>query len=65
MTEHDYVQRIHRTPSIVEYVRELGIFELYGRFTALSLYDSKTFKTRKGAEAWLARRGFNPDGSRV
>lgn len=40
-----------------------GIFELHGRFTALTFSESKTFKTRKGAEAWLAKRGYNPDGS--
>lgn len=40
-----------------------GIFELHGRFTALTFAESKTFKTRKGAEAWLARRGYNADGS--
>jgi hypothetical protein len=41
-----------------------GVFELHGRFTALTFAESKTFKTRKGAEAWLARRGYNADGSR-
>lgn len=41
-----------------------GIFELHGRFTALTFSESKTFKTHKGAEAWLAARGINPDGSR-
>jgi hypothetical protein len=41
-----------------------GIFELHGKFTALTFSESKTFKTRKGAEAWLAARGYNPDGSR-
>jgi hypothetical protein len=41
-----------------------GIFELNGKFTALTFSESKTFKTRKGAEQWLARRGYNADGSR-
>lgn len=41
-----------------------GVFELRGQFTALTFSESKTFKTRKHAEAWLAKRGFNPDGSR-
>lgn len=41
-----------------------GVFALHGRFTALTFAESKTFKTRKGAEAWLAQRGYNPDGSR-
>jgi hypothetical protein len=42
-----------------------GIFELHGKFTALNFSISKTFKTRKGAEKWLARFGINPDGSRM
>lgn len=42
-----------------------GICELHGRFTALDFGQSKTFKTRAGAEAWLGRRGINPDGSRI
>lgn len=42
-----------------------GIFELHGRFTALTFSESKTFKTRKGAETWLAKRGYRPDGKRV
>ena len=36
-----------------------------GTFTALTLVDSKTFKTRAGAERWLAQRGLNPDGTRM
>lgn len=40
-----------------------GICELHGRFTALTFAQSKTFKTRQGAERWLARRGITPDGS--
>jgi hypothetical protein len=42
-----------------------GIFELHGRFTALTFAESKTFKTRAGAEKWLAKRGYKPDGSRA
>ena len=41
-----------------------GVFELHGRFTALTFSESKAFKTRKGAEAWLEVRGYSPDGSR-
>ena len=41
-----------------------GVFELHGKFTALTFAESKTFKTRKGAEAWLARRGYRADGGR-
>lgn len=36
-----------------------------GTFTALTLVESKTFKTRAGAVRWLAQRGLNPDGSRI
>ena len=35
-----------------------------GTFLALTLTQSKTLKTRKGAEKWLAQRGYNPDGTR-
>ena len=42
-----------------------GIFpQADGTFDALTFTATKNFKTRKGAEKWLARRGFNPDGSR-
>lgn len=33
-------------------------------YTALTLTESHTFKTRGGAVRWLGRRGYNPDGSR-
>lgn len=36
-----------------------------GTFTALTFSQSQTFKTRKGAADWLAKRGFNPDGTRI
>lgn len=37
-----------------------------GSYTALTLVDSKSgFKTRGGAVRWLARRGYNEDGSRI
>jgi hypothetical protein len=42
-----------------------GIAELRGRFTALTFAESKTFKTRAGAERWLAKRGIKADGSRA
>ena len=32
-------------------------------YTALTLTQSKTFKTRKGAEKWLAKRGYTPMGA--
>lgn len=42
-----------------------GIFkQADGTFLAMTLSQSKTLKTRKGAEAWLARRGYNADGTR-
>lgn len=36
-----------------------------GTFTAMTATQSKTFKTRAGAERWLAQRGLNPDGSKI
>ena len=39
-----------------------GVFELHGRCTALTFSESKTFKTRKGAVAWLRRRGYDKNG---
>jgi hypothetical protein len=35
-----------------------------GTYLALTATDSKEFKSRRGAENWLARRGYNPDGTR-
>lgn len=34
-----------------------------GTFLALTYAASKTFKTERGAIAWLAKRGLNPDGT--
>ena len=36
-----------------------------GTYTALTPLRSKDFKTVKGAAAWLAKRGFNADGTRM
>jgi glutamine cyclotransferase len=36
-----------------------------GTFTALTYAQSKTFKTERGAIAWLARRSYNADGTRM
>lgn len=36
-----------------------------GRFLVLTLSESKWLKTRGGAERWLARRGYAPDGTRL
>jgi hypothetical protein len=42
----------------------VGVFpQTDGSFTALTLTQSKTFKTKTGAVNWLARRGFNADGT--
>ncbi len=35
-----------------------------GLFLALNFGESRTFKTERGAVAWLAKRGINPDGTR-
>jgi hypothetical protein len=34
-------------------------------YTALTLVESKTFKTERGAIAWLAKRGYKADGTRA
>lgn len=36
-----------------------------GVFLAMTLSQSKTLKTRKGAEKWLAQRGYGPNGQRL
>lgn len=36
-----------------------------GKFMALTGVQSTILKTRKGAEAWLKRRGYAPDGTRL
>jgi hypothetical protein len=35
-----------------------------GIFEALTLTQSKSFKTRKGAEKWLAARGYDANGKK-
>lgn len=42
-----------------------GIAVVDGGFLALTLSESKPFKTRAGAERWLAKRGYKADGSRL
>lgn len=43
-----------------------GIFPEYdGTFTALTLTQNKDFKTRKGAEKWLATKGYNANGTKI
>ena len=36
-----------------------------GTFTALTMTESKTFKSAKAATAWLAKRGYTADGKRA
>ena len=38
-----------------------GIYEEDGKFVAMTQEHSKTFKTRKDATAWLAKRGLKAD----
>lgn len=35
------------------------------KFTAMTHTNSARFKTLGGAVRWLARRGYNPDGTRM
>ena len=42
-----------------------GIFEDVNGFEALTLTQSKSFKTRKGAEKWLEARGYAPNGKKI
>ena len=35
-----------------------------GSWLALTRTESREFKTERGAERWLARRGYNRDGSK-
>lgn len=45
--------------------RVIGIFPHADGFMALTLAQSKTFKIRKGAEKWLEKRGYQPNGQRI
>jgi hypothetical protein len=36
-----------------------------GTFTALTLTASKNFKTERGAEKWLAKRGYDKNGNSI
>lgn len=44
--------------------RSVGVVRTNGGYLALTLSQSKHFKTLAGATRWLAQRGYNPDGSR-
>ena len=43
----------------------VGVSRLNEGFVAMTLTQSKTFKTEKGAIAWLKKRGYNSDGTRI
>jgi len=43
----------------------VGIEKINGEFLATTFSSSKFFKTAKGAEKWLARKGFDKDGNRA
>ncbi|MFI5296646.1 MAG: DUF1391 family protein [Polyangiales bacterium] len=45
--------------------RVTGIACDRGRYTALTLAESASFKTERGAVRWLERRGYGPDGERL
>jgi hypothetical protein len=47
--------------------RPIGISDVDadGYYTALTLSQSKRFRTRTGAEKWLARRGYAPTGEKI
>jgi hypothetical protein len=43
-----------------------GVFaQSNSNFIALTVRESKHFRTRKGAEKWLAARGYAPNGERL
>lgn len=49
-------------------VRVIGIFPANpgsSEFRALTLAESKTFKTYAGAAKWLAKRGYKANGMRI
>lgn len=41
-----------------------GVSKTSNGYTAMTFSQSKTFKTYEGACKWLAKRGYNADGSR-
>ena len=48
--------------------RVVGIFPANpgsSDFRALTLSESKTFKTYNGAAKWLSKRGYNANGTRI
>jgi len=43
----------------------IGVVETNAGFLALTTTESKILRTRGGAERWLARRGYAPDGAKL
>lgn len=45
--------------------RSIGVSDIDadGYYTALTLSESKRFRTQSGAAKWLARRGYAPNGA--
>lgn len=43
----------------------VGVVKDGATWTALTFTQSKTFKTEAGAEDWLARRGYAPNGEKL
>jgi hypothetical protein len=41
-----------------------GVVQDADSFLALTFTDSRTFKSYSGAVAWLAKRGYNADGTK-
>lgn len=41
----------------------IGMEQTVDGWLAITLTESRTFKTFNGAARWLARRGYKPDGS--
>jgi hypothetical protein len=46
-------------------VATVGVVADGDGYLALTFTASKSFKTRRGAVAWLARRGFTASGQRI
>jgi hypothetical protein len=45
--------------------RGIGVVATPDGFIALTLSQSKTFKTERGAVAWIERRGYTASGERL
>ena len=56
-TTHDFGNNSTRSTGAVK--------QADGTWLCLTFVDSKELKTERGAIAWLARRGYDADGSRL